>query len=123
MGKTLEMRVSSALIAFLLVGFVSAAEPLRVGDRAELFVDDHLVQGMTGLTRVLHQPQDIDANPPRAPVSRHLFETFGLAIIIKTSLLEKTFAGGARRPSDSAPPSPVQNSFNQRDLVRLYLVF
>ncbi len=67
MGKTLEMRVGSALIAFLLVGFVSAAEPLRVGDRAELFVDDHLVQGMTGLTRVLHQPQDIDANPVMKP--------------------------------------------------------
>ena len=35
---------------------VSAAEPIQIGSRLELMVDDYLIDKMTGASLVLHQP-------------------------------------------------------------------
>jgi len=45
-----------SLCVFVLAGGVSAAEPVDVGSRRELFVDDHLIERLDGARRVLHHP-------------------------------------------------------------------
>lgn len=58
-------RVTSILI--LLTCWLQGSEPLKLGERSELFLDDHLIERMDGLTRVMHQPTDVAANPVLHP--------------------------------------------------------
>ena len=51
----------------LPVGSLFCAEPLRIGNEPQLFIDDHLIERMDGLARTLHQPKDISGNPVIAP--------------------------------------------------------
>ena len=37
--------------------------PLRIGDARQLFIDDHVVETMSGVTRVVNQPEKHPANP------------------------------------------------------------
>jgi hypothetical protein len=46
-----------AVIVILSSAVGLAAEPLQVGSRHELFIDDHLVSRMEGLKCTLHQPK------------------------------------------------------------------
>lgn len=55
----------AALISLSLVQTVPAAEPLKIGTRRELFVDDFLVGKLNGARRVLHKPV------PREVVLKH----------------------------------------------------
>lgn len=59
---------SSLFPAVLLVvsGLSIGAEPSE-RDQLQLFIDDEFVESKDGLTRTLHQPQDIDANPVIVP--------------------------------------------------------
>ena len=53
------MTVKNLSIAFLLlaVATVSAAEPINVGSRRELFLDRYLIDGLTNATLQLHRPE------------------------------------------------------------------
>lgn len=63
------MKRLSTLVA--LLGLMSvpayATDPIQIGARHELFIDDYLVERIDGLTRTLHQPTDIADNPVIAP--------------------------------------------------------
>ena len=51
----------TALLLILLSGFCRGAEPIDIGSRRELFVDDHLVERMSGGARLrLHRPVETD---------------------------------------------------------------
>ena len=52
------VRESSILgfVAWLLVVICQAAEPIHIGSRLELFVDDYLIDTMAGARLTLHQP-------------------------------------------------------------------
>ncbi|HAB11462.1 MAG TPA: hypothetical protein DCE47_07215, partial [Planctomycetaceae bacterium] len=51
----------TALLLILLAGFCRGAEPIDIGSRRELFVDDHLVERMSGGARLrLHRPVETD---------------------------------------------------------------
>ncbi len=51
---------------------IASLSPVEAGDELQLFIDDHLVSRIEGLRRVLHQPEDIRANP--VIVSEHPWE-------------------------------------------------
>lgn len=46
-----------ALVTFFILLGVCAAEPLQIGSRRELLVDDHLIARMEGVALKLHKPQ------------------------------------------------------------------
>ena len=51
------MRQTVILLTLFISSFTSAAEPIAIGDRLELFVDKHLVDSMDeSLTLLVHQP-------------------------------------------------------------------
>ena len=51
----------TALLLILLSGFCGGAEPIDIGSRRELFVDDHLVERISGRARLrLHRPVETD---------------------------------------------------------------
>lgn len=52
----LYWRMSGSFL-FLSAFSVFAAAPLHIGDHRELFVDDYLIDRLTGARQVLHQPQ------------------------------------------------------------------
>lgn len=60
-------RAWPSLVIALQAGPLFAAEPLRLGNEAQLFLDDHLIERMEGLKRTVHQPQDIEGNPVIIP--------------------------------------------------------
>lgn len=61
------MRVGITSVLIFAAGVLPASEPLTLGTRAELFVDDHVIESRTGLTRKVHQPIDMAANPVMKP--------------------------------------------------------
>ena len=61
------MRLGIISIVMLIAGSLPGSEPVAVGARSELFIDDHLVERMSGLTRVVHQPTDVAAKPVLQP--------------------------------------------------------
>src|SRR6187401_2560454 len=52
-------RILVRFLSFLVLLFplISLAETIDIGSRRELFVDQYLIQRMTGLSRKLHEPQ------------------------------------------------------------------
>ncbi|MGB0578577.1 MAG: hypothetical protein ACPGVU_02645 [Limisphaerales bacterium] len=68
------MKVFQLLLSIpcLLPAVLGAAEPLRIGNEPQLFIDDHVIERMVGLERTLHQPEDILNNP--VIVSEHPWE-------------------------------------------------
>lgn len=46
----------AAILALNIVAEVPAAEPIKIGSRRELFVDDHLIGKLNGARAVLHKP-------------------------------------------------------------------
>jgi hypothetical protein len=54
----------SATLAFILLSahapFSAAAEPVKIGSRRELFIDEHLVAKLEGISLKLHKPQPQD---------------------------------------------------------------
>jgi len=48
--------VGTTAFALLAASLIQAAEPLDIGSRRELFVDDYLVEKLDGARRVLHHP-------------------------------------------------------------------
>lgn len=49
-----------AFVTFLILLGVCAAEPLQIGSRRELLVDDHLIDRMDGVALKMHKPQAHD---------------------------------------------------------------
>ncbi|MGB0580256.1 MAG: hypothetical protein ACPGVU_11190 [Limisphaerales bacterium] len=60
-------QLKRTLFAFLVLGssFLRAAEPVDIGDRRELFVDDLLIGELNGTRLKLHEPQQLKRVPPR----------------------------------------------------------
>lgn len=56
-----------AATLILSAASVLAGEPLQVTSRHEMFIDNHFVARLDGLTRTLHHPCDIDSNPVIVP--------------------------------------------------------
>lgn len=44
-------------LTLILTSLSAAAEPIDIGSRRELFVDDHLIEKLTGARRLLHHPE------------------------------------------------------------------
>ena len=51
-----RLLILSATLSFFLTSTGIADEPFAVGDRRELFVDDHLIDLMKNVTLKLHKP-------------------------------------------------------------------
>lgn len=49
----------------LLPALLTSAEPVNIGDRRELFVDDLLIGELKGARLKLHEPQKLQRTPPR----------------------------------------------------------
>ncbi|MFP6768921.1 MAG: hypothetical protein VB859_12165, partial [Planctomycetaceae bacterium] len=50
-------RIQATLLALLLCGTTDAVEPVRIGSRLELMIDDHLVDSTKGGIHLqLHRP-------------------------------------------------------------------
>jgi len=49
-----------SILLLSLTSFCLAAEPIQLGSRRELFVDEHLIETKNGVTLKLHQPQAQD---------------------------------------------------------------
>jgi hypothetical protein len=54
-------------LALWILSIAAPAEPIRIGSESQLFIDDHLIERMDGLTRTLHQPVDVATNPVIEP--------------------------------------------------------
>lgn len=66
----IRVRFVDALPAVLLTASAAnlfAADALPIAAERQLFIDDHVVERMQGLTRTLHQPTDIADNPVIVP--------------------------------------------------------
>jgi hypothetical protein len=63
----MDIRSTAALavLTLALTTSLQADDPIQIGSRRELFVDDHLIQQLEGARRVLHHPT------PREVVLRH----------------------------------------------------
>ncbi|MBN2311646.1 MAG: hypothetical protein JXR94_21890 [Candidatus Hydrogenedentes bacterium] len=48
--------MTSIVSAFVLMGLGASAEPLDIGSRLELFMDDYLIESMDGVALQMHQP-------------------------------------------------------------------
>ena len=68
-GSSSMKRISMKRLLLLLLLGTAARFPFTVqaGDQRELFIDDHMVDRMEGLQRVLHQPEDSPGNPVIVP--------------------------------------------------------
>ncbi len=57
----MKTRMLAASVAFLILSLATAApseeEPLDIGSRLELFVDDYLIESMEGVRLKLHKPR------------------------------------------------------------------
>ena len=53
----IRFRFLTALVVLFAAGsYLAAAEPVHIGSRLELFVDDYLIDSMTNVTQELHSP-------------------------------------------------------------------
>src|SRR5687768_16561635 len=50
-------QISFLLTCLIAFTSIRAAEPVNLGSRRELLVDDHLIDRMSGVTLKMHQPQ------------------------------------------------------------------
>ena len=59
------------VLTLLLLASVPAslldADPIKIGAEAQLFLDDYILDQIEAVTRKVHQPQDVDANPVILP--------------------------------------------------------
>jgi len=59
------------VLTLLLLASASApllsADPITIGPAAQLFLDDYILDRIEGVTRTVHQPRDIAANPVLIP--------------------------------------------------------
>ena len=59
------------VLPLLLLASVPAsllgADPIKIGEAAQLFLDDYILDQIEAVTRKVHQPQDVAANPVILP--------------------------------------------------------
>ena len=67
MKKTLTILLSFILLSTLLAPALLATEALEIGTQRQLFLDDFILERVDRVTRTMHHPQDIAANPVIVP--------------------------------------------------------
>ncbi|MDP7016703.1 MAG: hypothetical protein QGG36_12945, partial [Pirellulaceae bacterium] len=67
-------------IVLTTVSLSSAAEPLDIGSRRQLFCDDYLIASRGGAKRILHQPQKVNGGRPVLRIDRP-WEELGAPIL------------------------------------------
>lgn len=59
--------IAICFLTLLASASLRGAEPIPLNSEPRLFIDDQLIESMTGLKRTLHHPTDIASNPVMAP--------------------------------------------------------
>ena len=100
------------VVSWLLVVICPAAEPIHIGSRLELFVDDYLIDTMAGARLTLHQPVAreiaLDHNAVPWEGNTSLFHT----VFQDGPLYRMYYRGTQCEPTeDPAKPPPIVSSF------------
>ena len=104
--------LSLGFVSWLLVVICQAAEPIHIGSRLELFVDDYLIDTMAGAGLTLHQPaaQEIALNHGAVPWEGN---SSGYHTVFQDGPLYRMYYRGTQcEPTkDPASPPPIVSSF------------
>jgi len=98
--KLLALAVTSAL------AFTASLAPIRLGDAAQLFVDDYATQQLEGLRRVFHRPERYSGNPILTgtnPWEKWMLELNGRSIVYDDEVRQFRMYYGANLPDAAAP--------------------
>ncbi len=99
-------------VSWLLVAICPAAEPIHIGSRLELFVDDYLIDTMAGAELTLHEPVAreiaLDHNAVPWEGNTSLFHT-----VFQDGPLYRMYYRGTQcvPTEDPAKPPPIVSSF------------
>ncbi len=74
--------MKTIILALLSTAFVAAAEPIRIGNTHQLFLDDHLIEHKEHLTRRVQQARKHEANPMIVPRAKWEPEGYFLPSVI-----------------------------------------
>jgi len=63
----MKRQVLTLLLLASLPAPLLSADPIKIGEAAQLFLDDYILDQIEAVTRKVHQPQDVAANPVILP--------------------------------------------------------